>query len=121
MRPRSILAVCSGNTCRSPMAEAIARSLLGNSTLVESAGLDALEGKCANKKAVTVMKEMGLDIEAHRTRNIGSVDANTFDMVVAMCPSIARKLAELGVDEYRSTAKQIASQLKTLFGVLPDV
>ncbi len=138
-RPQRMLAVCSGNTCRSPMAEAIACSLLGNSTVVESAGLHAVEGDCANTKAVAAMKEMGLNVESHRTRNIRSINANNYDLIVAMSPSIGRRLRELGVesqriaelnvpdpfgtdvDEYRSTAKQIASQLKTLFGVLPDV
>jgi protein-tyrosine-phosphatase len=136
-RPQRMLAVCSGNTCRSPMAEAIARSLLGNSTVVESAGLDAVEGDCANKKAVAAMKEMGLNVEPHRTRNIRSTNANNYDLVVAMSPSIGRRLRELGVeaerlaelnvpdpygtdvDAYRSTAKLIENELQRLFNNPP--
>jgi len=119
------------------MAEAIARSLLGNSTVVESAGLDAVEGDCANKKAVAAMKEMGLNVEPHRTRNIRSINANNYDLVVAMSPSIGRRLRELGVeshriaelnvpdpfgtdvDEYRSTAKLIENELQRLFNNPP--
>jgi protein-tyrosine phosphatase len=120
------------------MAEAIARSLLGDSALVESAGLDAVDGGGAHKNAVSVMEEMGSDIEHHRTRNIRNVDVNSFDLVVAMSPSIARRLRECGVeggriaeldvpdpynsdvDAYRSTAEKITSQLKTLFAMSPE-
>jgi protein-tyrosine-phosphatase len=120
------------------MAEAIARSLLGNSVRVESAGLDAGEGNPAHRNAVAVMHETGLDIKSHLTRNIASVDIDEFDLVIAMCPSIARRLAELGVDgrriaeldipdpigsdinTYWSTARSIASQLKQVLGIPPE-
>lgn len=64
-----ILFVCSGNTCRSPMAEALIRHRLGASAVgAGSAGLAALEGCRASAMAREVMLEIGVDISAHRSR-----------------------------------------------------
>jgi len=66
-----IIFVCTGNTCRSPMAAALATSLLTNAGInatVISAGVGAWGGEPASKNAVTVMKAQGLDLEAHRSQ-----------------------------------------------------
>jgi protein-tyrosine-phosphatase len=66
-----ILFVCSGNTCRSPMAEAVARRLIATQRLpcsARSAGIAALEGAPASTAARQVAAEAGLDLSSHRAR-----------------------------------------------------
>lgn len=61
-----ILFVCTGNTCRSPMAQELAKSYFPEGTEVLSAGIHALEGAKVSENAVLVMKEKGRDISQHR-------------------------------------------------------
>jgi protein-tyrosine phosphatase len=63
----NILFVCSGNTCRSPMAKALAEKLLGDSAHVESAGIDAFGGEGATQEAIQVLRERDINIQAHRS------------------------------------------------------
>ncbi len=80
------LVVCTGNTCRSPMGEAILRERLtsaGIDAAVASAGTLGWSQRPASKHAVTVMAEMGLDIGGHVSRRIASGDLDV-DLVVAM-------------------------------------
>lgn len=114
------------------MAEVIARHLLGSKAYIQSAGVDADGESAATKEAVAVMREQGLDISSHRSRPLDSLNLADFELVVAMTPSIAQGLRDLGVDEskiaelnisdpygrgievYRSTAEAITHQLRRL-------
>ena len=89
---RSVLFVCVGNTCRSPMAAAIAQQFLSSTARVESAGTAASGGSAATPDAVEVMRERGLDIESHRSRSVHSVNLGRYDLIVALTPSIANFL-----------------------------
>ncbi|MBQ3080059.1 MAG: low molecular weight protein arginine phosphatase [Clostridia bacterium] len=64
------LFVCSGNTCRSPMAEALMKKLTEGKMEAEisSCGIGACEGSPANECAVTVMKRLSVDLTKHRSR-----------------------------------------------------
>lgn len=67
-----VLVICTGNICRSPMGEALLRerfARLGRGT-VQSAGLAALVGRPADPLAVELMRERGLDVSAHRARQL---------------------------------------------------
>ncbi len=81
---KSILFVCYGNTCRSPMAEGLARKMLGKEYVVSSAGISpAFSG--AQPDAISVMREtFGVNISTHRTRNISSLDLDRYDLIVAL-------------------------------------
>lgn len=133
-----VLFVCAGNTCRSPIAAAVARQLLGSEAQVESAGTAADDGAAATTEAVQVMTERGLNIDAHRSRSLRSVALTDFDVVVALTPSIAQtlrnqevdasKLKSLdipdplgrGLETYRVTAVAIERDLRRLFGLEPE-
>lgn len=70
---KNILFVCTGNTCRSPMAEAIFRSILeaedyDNEYTCSSAGVYAFEGDNSTCEAIEAMKKYGLDISNHYAR-----------------------------------------------------
>jgi protein-tyrosine phosphatase len=72
---KMILFVCTGNTCRSPMAEALCQSLLKKKGLASeydcsSAGVYAYEGDSASYEAISVLKKSGLDISEHYARTL---------------------------------------------------
>jgi protein-tyrosine-phosphatase len=94
-----LLIVCAGNTCRSPMAEAIARTFLGERSHVESAGSETTDGLPPTKDALRCMAEVGLDISAHRSRELESLDLSNYDCIFAMTPSIRTALHAAGVTD----------------------
>ena len=66
-----IIFVCTGNTCRSPMAAVLAASMLQNAGInasVVSAGVGAWGGEPASTNAILVMKAEGLDLDTHRSQ-----------------------------------------------------
>jgi len=88
VKPKRILFVCTGNTCRSPMAEAIFRQLVqsrsGEDWQVSSAGLHALDGSPATSEAVAVLKELGLDISGHSARLLTEELVEDADLILTM-------------------------------------
>jgi protein-tyrosine-phosphatase len=92
-KPRkSLLFVCYGNICRSPMAEGLARKRLGPAADVASAGIAAAGGP-ASEEAVLVMKVVyKIDISAHVARPVGAFDLGRFDHIIAMDASIYHHL-----------------------------
>lgn len=83
-----ILIVCTGNICRSPVAEALLRDHLRREGLnkwwVGSAGTWAISGMAASAYSVDVLAEQGLDIRDHVSHPIGSADLFNADLVLCM-------------------------------------
>jgi len=77
-----ILFVCTGNSCRSQMAEGWTRFLKGDSIEPFSAGT---EPQRVNPLAVKVMKEAGVDISHQRSKHIDEIINSEFDYVVTVC------------------------------------
>jgi protein-tyrosine-phosphatase len=85
-----ILFVCAGNTCRSPMAAALAASAFPQAT-VESAG--CFPGFGVAENAVLVVTEVtGVDISGHRPRDVAEVDLADFDLIVVLDNDVAKEL-----------------------------
>jgi len=79
-----ILFLCTGNSCRSQMAEGWARHLKAGSIESWSAGV---ETHGLNPNAVRVMAEAGVDISRHRSKHIDEVRHIPFDWVITVCDS----------------------------------
>ncbi|MEM9883773.1 MAG: Sua5/YciO/YrdC/YwlC family protein, partial [Planctomycetota bacterium] len=86
------LLVCTGNTCRSPMAEVIARDALRGKPEVHigSAGVYAGEGQPASPEAVEAVRPLGLDLSAHRSRPLTADLIASADFVFTMTESHRR-------------------------------
>ena len=95
-----IVCVCTGNTCRSPMAAALLRRELDRvgrpDVQVESAGL-AADGSPATPQAVEVMAEWGIDIAAHRSRPLTAELLQQADAVLVMTPAHRQVLLSVGM------------------------
>jgi protein-tyrosine phosphatase len=94
-----VLFVCTGNTCRSPMAEAIARDLLAKrlacsaddledrGMIVMSAGIAAMMGGGATSEAIEAVGQLGLDLSGHETQPLSEVLVRHADRVYTMTRS----------------------------------
>lgn len=85
----NILFVCTGNTCRSPMAEGYLKSRMPD-LCVRSRGL-AASGSAASQNAVSVMKETGIDISSHISVSLSTGDLAWADKII--CMSLSHKTA----------------------------
>jgi protein-tyrosine-phosphatase len=96
-----ILFVCTGNTCRSPMAEELLRRALESRGLtgqvtVTSAGTGAWDGAPASEGAYLVGLEQGVDLSGHRARLLSRELVKSADLVLVMSRHHAVRVAELG-------------------------
>lgn len=87
-----ILLVCIGNICRSPVAEALLKQQFPDKT-VSSAGLAALVGHPADNTAQEIANQDGLDLSAHRARQITQTMCNDADLILVMESDHQRELA----------------------------
>ena len=98
-----ILLVCTGNTCRSPMAEVLLKRALVEAGVegveVSSAGTGAFGGEPASEGSYLVALENGLDLTAHRARALTRAMLADTDLVLGMSHSHLRKLETLGAGE----------------------
>jgi protein-tyrosine phosphatase len=93
----TLLFVCTGNLCRSPMAATVARNVLaGRAEAVDviSAGL-LRPGEPATDEAVRVMERRGLDLRAHRSRRVGDALVPAPDLILGMARQHARAVVDV--------------------------
>jgi protein-tyrosine-phosphatase len=95
-----VVFVCTGNTCRSPIAEAVARDLASRRQLsgieFESAGTSAWTGAPASDGAMLVGLERGIDIGTHRARQLTKELVDEADLILAMGPHHLERIEALG-------------------------
>ena len=91
-----VLFVCTGNTCRSPMAAALFLKLFPESSS-DSAGI-SLAGMPAAENAVIAIKEIGMDISSHRSKSVSAELVENADLIVCMSQSHKAILETSGVD-----------------------
>ena len=94
-----VLVVCTGNTCRSPMAEGILRSLvppeIGSRMTVVSAGTGASEGIPATALAIQTSAENGVDIVSHRSTPLTAALLRESDLILGMEPGHVERALSL--------------------------
>jgi protein-tyrosine-phosphatase len=95
-----VLFVCSGNTCRSPLAEALFRRLLSEAgrtdVTVSSAGTGAYDSAPASDGSYLVALERGLDLTAHRARLLDRDIVSSADLILAMSRGHLARIERLG-------------------------
>lgn len=79
---KKILVLCTGNSCRSQIAEGYLRYYANNKALIYSAGI---ETHGVNPKAIQIMKEDGIDISTHTSNHIDEYSDIDFDFVITVC------------------------------------
>ena len=142
--PGSVLFCCDHNAVRSPMAEGIAKSIIGDKVYLQSAGVKSemeIDGF-----AVEVCKEIGVDLERHRVKSFDDFedwgeDIEAYDLIIALSPAAQRRALEYtrffsldveywptldptGLGEkreeklaaYRQTRDQLAARIRERFG-----
>jgi arsenate reductase len=115
-----ILFLCTGNSCRSQMAEGWAKQLKGDAIEAYSAGV---EPHGMNARAVAVMKEAGVDISSHRSKHVDELKDVPLDYVVTVCGHANEtcpmfpgktKVLHVGFDDPPQLAKGAASEEEAL-------
>src|SRR5690606_8550953 len=91
-KPQAVLFACDHNAIRSPMAEAIAKSLFGSSIYVDSVGVRVGE---LDPFAVAAMAEIGLDISRHRPKSFDDLEDTSYDVIVTLSPEAQHRAIEL--------------------------
>lgn len=94
-----ILFVCTGNTCRSPMAQIMAQGLFGDGYEVFSAGLMAMPNAAASAHAVTAMHERKFDLSKHRAQLVTETLLESASLILAMTEGHKEALVNAAPDK----------------------
>jgi arsenate reductase len=80
--PKQVLFLCVANSARSQMAEGLARMIFGERVAVQSAGSAP---SVVNPYAIEVMRELGVDLTAHRSKSVQTIDPADVGTVITLC------------------------------------
>jgi protein-tyrosine-phosphatase len=100
-----VLTICTGNTCRSPMAAAALELALGaerDRIDVQSAGTSAQPGQPATAPAIELCRGAGIDLSAHRSRRVSAALLAQADLILVMEPDHLRAVLGMGADPRKS-------------------
>ena len=120
--PVSLLFACSENSVRSPMAEALAKRLYGQTVYVESVGVRARE---VDGFVIAALDELGIDVHRHHAQTFEDVDPVSFELIVTAAeveywplpdPSAVEGTRETQLAAYRQARDLILARLKARFG-----
>src|SRR5690349_4240547 len=126
---KKILVLCTGNSCRSQIAEGYLRHFARDKAEIYSAGI---ETHGVNPRAVAIMKEDGIDISSHTSNNIEEYRTIEFDFVITVCdnakencpyfPSKAKKFHHNFPDPAKAigTEEQIHAEFKRVRHLIKD-
>lgn len=103
--PPLLLFICTGNICRSPMAEYLMRKRLGTKSpwQIGSAGINTFNGQAASPEGVEVLAEMGIDMRAHRSQRLTRDLVDDASILVVMTASHRDQI----VSQYRDAREKV--------------
>jgi arsenate reductase len=114
---KKVLVLCTGNSCRSIMAEALINEYL-DGVSADSSGVKATG--MVNKNAISVLNEIGIDTSGYYSKTIDKVINNEYDLVVTVCdnaketcPMFPKKVQILHVGYEDPTGKEYEEYIKT--------
>lgn len=120
----NVLLVCTGNTCRSPMAEVFLKKLLSEKGItdvtVQSAGLSAHNGFSASGNAVAAVKKYGCDLSGHRSQLFGNRLAAWADRIIVMSPGHL-ELLDAMYPECSAKTEVLRSGISDPYGGSPEI
>ncbi len=88
----SVLFCCTHNSVRSPMAEGLAKKLLGTKVYVDSAGVKRQD---VDPFVIAALSELGVDIQRHKAKTLDELHDSSFDLIVTLSPEAHHKALEL--------------------------
>ncbi len=91
-RPGAVLFACTENALRSPMAEGIAKFLVGHGIFIDSVGVRKGE---LDPFAVAVMDEIGIDISGHRAKSFDDLTDSSFDLILSLSPEAQHRAVDM--------------------------
>jgi len=129
----NVLFLCVANSARSQMAEGLARTVLGKTFLIQSAGSSP---SFVHPLAIKVMQELGIDISQQKSKPVTEIKTESIDLVITLCqeevcptlpqktrvvhwglrdPAAVRGPLEAQLDAFRAVRDEIHHKLKTEF------
>lgn len=116
---KTVMFLCTGNSCRSQMAEGWARKYCGDRYECFSAGTHK---HGMNQRAMQVMKEAGVDISSHYSKTVEELPALTFDFVVTVCDNAKEtcpffpggKIVHIGFEDPPGLTKHMSDETEIL-------
>jgi arsenate reductase (thioredoxin) len=126
---KNILVLCTGNSCRSQIAEGYLRHFAGNKANVYSAGV---ETHGVNPRAIAIMQEDGIDISSHTSNNVDEYRNIDFDLIITVCdnakercpyfPSNAKRFHYNFPDPAKATGteKEVEGQFRMVRDMIKD-
>lgn len=139
---KKIIFVCSGNTCRSPLAEGLFKKYIEENNIgsidISSAGISAFSGDEVSENSVTVAEKRGVDLSSHRAKNLNPQDLIETDLFVCMTESHSKLLERFcdssrimtlnvpdpyggSLDTYENCAKQIESYFPQILEKISEI
>ncbi len=91
--PTAVLFCCTNNVVRSPMAEALMKSLHGHHIYIDSAGVRTMDE--VDPFAVEVLGELGIDLSRHKPKTLDDLTDSYYDVIVSLSPEAQHKAVEM--------------------------
>ncbi|MEQ8348673.1 MAG: arsenate reductase ArsC [Sneathiellaceae bacterium] len=91
-RPGAVLFACTENALRSPMAEGIAKYLVGHEIFIDSVGVRKGE---LDMFAVAAMDEIGIDISGHKPKRFDDLEDSSFDLILSLSPEAQHRAVDM--------------------------